>query len=334
MTRAAAGRVLPPRLFEGAGVRVVAPSRSLGISSQEVVEVACRRIRDLGLALSFGRHVREMDEGSSTTVVHRLEDLHDAWRDPSVHALLTAIGGFNSNQLLRGLDYDLVRHHPKGLCGYSDITALQNAVYAKTGVVTYYGPHFLSFGDIRGAEYTVAQFQRALFDSSPMRVSPSPTWSEDPWWRGQKRRHFPRNPGPWTLQKGVAKGTILGGNLSTFNLLQGTEFMPGLDGAILFVEDEDEDGTPANFDRNLQSLLHQPGADGIAGLAIGRFPSRSGMTRERLGKIIATKPELKGVPVAAGLDFGHTTPMFTFPIGGVARMASDRKSVALEILEH
>ena len=77
--------------------------------------------------MSFGEHVEACDDFSSSSVEYRLADLHDAFADPDVDGILTVIGGFNSNQLLTGIDYELVAENPKPLCGFSDITALGNA---------------------------------------------------------------------------------------------------------------------------------------------------------------------------------------------------------------
>jgi muramoyltetrapeptide carboxypeptidase LdcA involved in peptidoglycan recycling len=120
------------------------------------------------------------------------------------------------------------------------------------------------------------------------------------------------------------------------NLLHGTEWMPSLDGAIVFVEDDGQAGalSPFEFDRNLQSLLHQPGAQRLAGLLIGRFQVRSKMTTDLLRKIVETKPELDRVPVACGFDFGHTTPHMTFPVGGRARLDCSGAKPRLTIVAH
>ena len=74
-----------------------------------------------------------------------MEDLHDAFLDSTVDVILATIGGFNSNELLPYLDYDLIAKHQKIICGYSDTTAILNAIYAKTGLVTYMGPSYTSF---------------------------------------------------------------------------------------------------------------------------------------------------------------------------------------------
>ena len=104
------------------------------------------RFERLGLRLGYGEHVGVRDDFDSSPVADRVADLHAAFADPDVAAILTVIGGFNSNELLPYLDWDLIAAHPKVFCGYSDITALQNAILARTGLVTYSGPHWSAFG--------------------------------------------------------------------------------------------------------------------------------------------------------------------------------------------
>lgn len=135
------------------------------------------------------------------------------------------------------------------------------------------------------------------------------------------------------IQEGDAEGRVIGGNLCTLNLLQGTEYMPSLENSIVFLEDDDAT-SPELFDRDLQSLLHLPGFSGVKGVAIGRFQRGAHITNEILIKIIQTKRELAGLPVLANLDFGHTKPLFTFPIGGTARMVAKGGDSKLFIEKH
>ena len=100
--------------------------------TQELKTIAIKNFKDMGLLLSFSDHVNEIDSFSSSSIQSRITDIHDAFRDPSIQLIIAVIGGFNSNQLLDSLDYNLIRTNPKILCGYSDITALANAIYAKT----------------------------------------------------------------------------------------------------------------------------------------------------------------------------------------------------------
>ncbi|MEK7478990.1 MAG: S66 peptidase family protein [Patescibacteria group bacterium] len=323
----------PKKLEKGDEVRIVAPSRSLGIISEGAREIANRRFAELGLSLSFGKHVEEKDEFLSSSIESRVTDLHEAFLDSNVKAIFTVIGGFNCNQILGYLNWDIINKNPKMFCGYSDITALSNAIFAKTGLVSYSGPHYSTLGQELYFDYTLEYFEKCLFSVAPFEVFPSKEWSDDRWYEDQSARQCIQNPGFLVINEGGASGRMLGGNLCTFNLLHGTEYFPDLNGSVLFLED-DWESLPHTFDRNLQSLLHLPGFSGVRGIVIGRFQKASKMSDALLVKIIKTKRELNGLPVLANVDFGHTDPKITFPIGGEARMEVGRGVAQLVIIRH
>jgi len=326
--------IFPDKLKPGDEVRVIAPVQSMALISSETREIANKRFEELGLKLTFGRHIEESDEFMSTSIQSRLEDLHDAFADKNVKAILTVIGGFNSNQLLRYVDWNLIKNNPKIFCGYSDVTILDNAILTKTGLVTYSGPHYSSFGQKLHFDYTLDYFKKALFESTPFEVTPSEKWSDDTWYKNQDDRKLIDNHGCLVINEGEkVKGVIVGGNLNTFNLLQGTEYMPSLEDSILFMEDDSET-KPKHFDRDLQSLIHQPGFDKVKGLVIGRFQNESEMSSVLLTKIIKTKKELDKIPVVASLDFGHTDPKITFPVGGVVEIDIKKDRQSIKILTH
>lgn len=325
--------MIPPKLKEGDEIIVVSPSRSLAIISKDSRDIAVQRFNEMGLKVSFSKNSDEIDDFNSSKIASRIDDLDAAFLDKDVKAILTSIGGFNSNQLLRYIDYKKIKQNPKIICGFSDITALHNAIYAKTGLVSYYGPHFSSFGMKKGFDYTLEYFKKCLLDSKPINIAPSGEWSDDEWYKDQEKRNFIENKGYVTINEGEAKGTIIGGNLCTFNLLQGTEFMPCLKENILFIEDDCE-SKPQHFDRDLQSLIHQSGFEEVRGILIGRFQKESNMTNELLTKIIKSKKELRGIPVISNVDFGHTTPAITFPIGGRAEIVSSKDRIEIKITEH
>lgn len=328
-------RLIPQKLKSGDGVRIIAPARSLAMPwiSQELKDIAIHRLQELWLKVSFANHVDEIDAFDSSSIESRVHDIHAAFADPSVHAILTVIWGFNSNQLLRCLDYDLIKNNPKILCGYSDITALSNAIYAKTGLVTYSGPHYFSFGDKLWFEYTNTYFKKCLFSTEPFDIIPSQKRSDDRWARNQDDRNFIENNGYWVIQPGAARGNIVGGNQCTLNLLQGSEFMPNIQDSILFIEDDSE-AHIATIDRDLQSLIHQPWFKQIKGIVFGRFQTATHMTQELLTQIVTTKKELHSIPVLANVDFWHTTPMITFPIWGTCELTVNHELIALKIVEH
>ncbi|MFI7144959.1 S66 peptidase family protein [Nonomuraea sp. NPDC050022] len=326
--------IFPPKLTDGDVVRVVAPAVSRAfVMEHDHTDIINSRFAELGLTLSYGSHVDERDAFNSSSIASRVTDLHEAFADPSVAGILTVIGGYNSNELLPYLDWQLIRANPKILCGYSDITALQNAILARTGLVTYSGPHWSTFGMRDHLEQTLRWFTSVMFDTAPISLTPATHWSDDLWFLDQDKRELTPNEGWWAIRPGVAEGRIVGGNLCTLNLLQGTAFMPSLDDAILIIEDDFE-SQPAAFARNLTSLLQLPDAPGIRGLAIGRFQRASNMTRPLLEQIIDAQPTLTGIPVLANIDVGHTNPLATFPVGGQAQLTVANGQTSLTLLRH
>ena len=130
--------------------------------------------------------------------------------------------------------------------------------------------------------------------------------------------------GPDIIHAGKATGELVGGNLSSFSLLFGTPYMPSLAGKILCAEDDEAD-TYKTIDRNFEALLQQPGADSIAGIIIGRFQNGSGMDGEKMKRLIALRPQLDNIPIVTQLDFGHTSPIATLPLGGLVSIDTSVK---------
>ena len=306
------------KLKPGDEVRVIAPSRNLTEVRQDVHHHAIDFWAKEGLNLTFSKNSREVGKFHSSSIASRIEDIHEAFSDPSVKMVITCLGGFNANQLLRHLDYDLIARNPKILCGFSDITALHNAIYAKTGLVTYHGPHYGTFAFEKEAEYTRKAFFDCVMKDTPIVVSPSETAGEYQ-----------------TIQEGICEGTIIGGNLCTLNLLQGTPYMPDIRDKVLFLEDDNIMGPyfSYEFDRNLESLLQIDGAETIKGIVFGWFDESCGLTVETITDIIRDKVPAN-IPVVFGADFGHVFPMFTFPIGGTARIAANKGGAEIQIITH
>lgn len=326
-------RVYPKNLIAGDEIRVIAPSRSLTLLSEEVKTIANKRLATLGFKVSFSQHVSESDDFMSSSIESRVKDIHEAFADKNVKAVITVIGGFNCNQLLKYLDWDLIKNNPKVFCGFSDITALNNAILAKTGLVSYYGPHYSSFGQELYFDYTLDYFKKCLLSQVVFEVKTSLQWSDDEWYLNQQKRILVDNPGFLLINPGQAAGTIIGGNLCTLNLLQGTEYFPSLASSILFLED-DYDSSASTFDRDLQSLIHLPEFSGVRAIVIGRFQKASKISDNLLEQIIKSKKELANIPVIANVDFGHTDPKITFPIGGEANLIAETGKIKLEIIKH
>lgn len=309
--------MIPARMLPGDEIRVIAPSRSLSVIWPVMYDGAVEYWKERGHHVTFGRRARELEDFMSPSIAAKVDDIHEAFADPKVKMVISCIGGFNCNRILPHLDYDLIARNPKILCGYSDVTALLHAVHAKTGLVTYHGPHFSTFGLDKDRAYTWRVFTDCLMQAGPVQLLPSDA------------------AGEYTvLQPGSCEGTIIGGNLCTLNLLQGTPYMPELRGKVLFLKDDNIMGEYFcyEFARNLASLLQCEGVQEIVGIVFGRFEESCGMDADVMRRVIRdVVPE--NIPVIFGADFGHVFPMVTFPIGGRVRVETGERAV-ITLLEH
>lgn len=319
-------KIIPEKLKKGDKIMIIAPARGLKIIGQDVRQIATERLNKLGLEVVFAPNTTDAnwDYMGSSSIENRVEDIHTAFKDNSIKAILTVIGGFNSNQLLKYLDYELIRNNPKIICGYSDITALLNAITAQTGLQTYYGPHYSSLGMKYGCDYTFEHFVKMLTTDNADEIEPSQVWSDDLWFLDQEKRDFDANEGYWIIHQGQAKGVIAGGNLCTYNLLLGTPYRRKFtEDTILFIEDT-ASAPLQDIERDLQALIHQEDFKNVKGIVIGRFQKDSKITKEGLEYIINTKKELKNLPIIANVDFGHTYPLLTIPLGGTATINNNK----------
>lgn len=323
-------KLIPAKLQKGDEIRVIAPSISMKVIGDDCRKIAKERFEAMGLKVSFGKHTleEEFNMFASSDVFNRAEDIMDAFNDKNVKAIFTIIGGFNSNQILPFLDYEVIKNNPKILCGYSDITALLSAIEAKTGLVTFYGPHYSSIGMKKGNEYTLDMLEKVLFEGKS-ELKASDKWSDDLWFKDQENRDFVKNEGWWVLQNGNAKGELKGGNLSTLILLNGTPYQPYFaQNTILMIEECNySSADDKEFLRQFQALAQRDDFANIKAILIGRFQKASNMTKEKLKFMIDYIPQLKGLPIIANLDFGHTTPIATLPVGGMCEINNGKIKV-------
>ena len=155
--------IVPNHLKPGYKIMIISPADSLFFLSPEMQSIAQKRFQDLGLELVFGKNSYEVDDFDSSSIESRVEDLHQAFLDTRIKGIFTSYGGYNSNQLLRYIDWEIIKNNPKIFVGYSDITALENAIFAKTGLITYSGPLYSNFAQKLYFDYTLDYLEKALF---------------------------------------------------------------------------------------------------------------------------------------------------------------------------
>jgi muramoyltetrapeptide carboxypeptidase len=293
-------------------IRIIAPSSSRRNNQKQRYIRAQERLESLGYKVTFGENLGNTLHLGTARAEERAKDFNAAYADKNVKAIMTLHGGWAANEILPLIDWELVKDNPKRLIGFSDITVLLNAIYAKTGNVNYLGPNFASLGYDRSWQYTLNSLSEAL-SGNYHDMKHSRLWGV---WN-ERKGHQTK---PWkVLQPGKAEAILLGGNAGTFYLLQGTEYQPSFkEDFVLAFEDDDEAGkyTAREFSRRLESLLQLPNVrKSLKGLIVGRFQPTSKVTQGELESILLNK-KLDGIPIVTGVDFGHTLPMLTLPIGG------------------
>lgn len=317
-------------LKPGDEIRVIAPSFSKSKrKNQRSAQRAKERLESLGYRVTFGKYLDSQFHLGTARVEKRIQDFNDAYSDKNVKAIVAFTGGWSANELLPYIDWELIKSNPKPLIGFSDITVLLNAIYAKTGLIGYLGPNFQGLGRMTSWQYTLNNLNAVMQQKTPITLKKSKVW-------GVKPRTLYKTKAWKILQQGEAEAILLGGNVGTFYLLQGTEFQPDFNEPfILAAEDDDESGrlTAREFSRRLESILQLPNVrKNLRGVLVGRFQPESKVSSADIASIIKSK-HLGNVPIVAGVDFGHTLPILTIPIGGKIRLSTKGKRIELRILE-
>ncbi len=328
-----------PRLRPGDTIGVVSPSWGGAGTFPHRVERGIAQLEALGYAVKLGRHALNCRGFVSDEAQNRVKDLHDLFQDPTVGLILAAIGGDHSCHLLPLLDIELIRHNPKPLVGFSDVTVLNIAIWQATGLVTFNGPALLTdFAEYpKVLEYTQHSFLRAVTESTPVgRVTPAADWTEEFLdWSTQADLERPRAltaSGGWTwLKPGFGEGVLVGGCLESLQHLRGTPFWPDWSEAIFFFETSENKPTPAAVDALLMDYENMGVLQHLRGMLVGRPMRYSHDEKAQLREVILERTRRYDFPIVTDMDFGHTSPQLTIPIGCRARI--DTASPTFEILE-
>lgn len=240
----------------------------------------------------------------------RRNALHRAIEAPEIRALLCVRGGYGSLRLLSHIDWEGARNHPTLLVGYSDVTALHLAFYAKARWPGLSGPVVTEWA--KADEATLNSFRA--------------------WSRGDVAgfvEEFDTSLTP--MVPGTASGPLLGGNLSVLSRLLGTPYAPDFEGAILVLEDVAE--APYRVDRMLSHLQHAGIFDAVAGVVLGHFstgdldPDTPTLSLET---VFEEYLAARSYPVVTGLPYGHLLPRCSLPIGVPVRLRATVEEATLE----
>ncbi|MBQ3255893.1 MAG: LD-carboxypeptidase [Oscillospiraceae bacterium] len=289
-----------------------------------------------GLRVIDGSLFGKQDGYRSGSIQERAREFNQLLYNDEVRILMASIGGNNSNSILPYIDYDYLRQHPKVIIGYSDTTALLLGIYARTGLVTFYGPALASsFGEFPPfVDRTFESFKSILLDKLqlPYEYKIPAVWTDEFISWNEQDRSKTEYINQWiTVCPGACEGRLIGGNLNTMQGIFGTEYMPEIkQGDILLLEDSLKDA--ATIERSF-SLLKLAGVfDKIGGIILGKHEQfDDNGTGRRPYEILMEVMGQCSIPFLAEFDCCHTHPMFTMPIGCQIQLdATNRKVTLLE----
>ncbi|GHE07300.1 S66 family peptidase [Streptomyces alanosinicus] len=321
--------VKPYAPVPGSAIGLVTPSSSVSRYPRRTAR-ALRALSGLGLRPVPAPHAW-WDDGDRPAAEALAEDIAWCCRNEEISAILCTTGGLRSAELIPHLDFELLRDSRKPLCGFSDITSLLLAVHVRTGMVTFHGPTAVpSMGDADGIDpYTATSLLAAWRPGGPRELrAPAATSAESPIWEIEDHRPRSRTAaGPWrALTPGTARGRLLGGHLGTVVGLLGTPYRPRTDGCLVFLETNESE--VAAIRRELGTLAEAGLFDTATGLLFGRTPyvDRPGELDRCLRDLAAEY----GLPALIDVDFGHTVPIMTLPIGVTATLDTGRAMLRLD----
>lgn len=301
--------VKPPAVTPGCTIAVVSPASH---PQPERIERAIAFLEGQGFRVKRGQHLLSKAKPYfAGTAVHRLKDLHAAFQDSEVAAIICSRGGYGSNYLLAGLDLELIRRNPKPLFGYSDLTTLQTWLLDQVGLVAFHGP-MLSGDFAAEGGVDLASFCAVL---------------------GGDRVNYGSSQGLRTLRAGTAKGILYGGCLSMLTAGMGTPYASQTEGKLLFLEDVSV--KPYQVDRMLRQMILGGKLDGVRGVIFGEMLNcvSPGADPGLLDEVILRVLHRIEGPIAIGLRSGHVSHgNVTLPLGIMAELNLEGEPM-LQLLE-
>jgi muramoyltetrapeptide carboxypeptidase len=301
----------PPAVAPGARIVVVSLASS---ARHDRITRGMEFLRSLGYEVvaaehAFGKHPPYF----SGSPEERLADLHNAFVDPTVAALICARGGYGSNYLLDGLDLDLIRANPKPLFAYSDMTAIQTWLLDQTRLVSFHGPMVAADFSLDKAGVDLESFRAAI---------------------GGGLVRLGAQQGLRALRPGTAQGVLYGGCLSLLTASLGTRYAPRTEGKLLFLEDVG--AKPYQIDRMLRQMILAGKFEGARGFIFGEMLEcgSRGADPDLLQQVILRLLEPFNVPIAMGLRSGHVSGgNVTLPFGVEAELLLEGDKPLLHCLD-
>ena len=303
--------MIPIKLKKGDTIGVIAPSNYIEKDDLEYINASIALMEASGFKVKFGKYVFENTLGYGTSPEKRAADINWAFKDDEVKAIMCVKGGEDSNTTLDYIDYEMIKKHPKIICGFSDNTSIINVIHEKAGLVTYHGPTFKSLTSWETG-YAYKQFIKTFVEDTESLIMGEP---EDEY---------------TTIQAGQATGELVGGNLSLFTKLVCGKYAVNVQNKILFLEELGFEAAPEMVNSNIYYLKQNGVFDKIAGLWIGNYEHPSKISLEKI-VMNAIGDEYK-FPIIKSDNFGHIDKKIIIPIGTKAEINTNEK-IKIKLVE-
>lgn len=299
----------PSSIKPGDTIGVIAPSNVILEKDEEYIEKSTKLFEDLEYKVKFGKYVRVNTLGYGVTAKEKAEDINNMFEDKDVKAIICVKGGEDSNSTFDYIDYEIIQNNPKIICGFSDITSITNAIYSKTGLVTFNGPTFKSLTSWE-TDYAFKELLKRFQDKSLE--------------LGVEEDKYE------TIQEGVAEGELIGGNLSLTTKLVCGKYSLDFTDKILFIEELGYESDPNLVNNNLYYMKQNGVFDKIKGIWVGNYEHESGIALEKI--LIDVLDGKYSFPIIKSNNFGHCDKKTVIPIGTKARIdtTKEKKIILLE----
>lgn len=301
--------MLANKLNIGDTIAIISPSAPITEDLKEQFNKGLQVFKDLGFKIVLSKNIYANTLGYSSTVSEKVEDINEMFANKEVKAIICSQGGQNSNVILPYIDYELIKSNPKIIMGISDSTAILNAIYSKTGMITYHQNDIVWGLGREVSEKEINDFKLRLING-----------------KNGKVEHFTK----WKcLKVGKVEGTLIGGNLSTFVKLLNTEYCPDFNNKILFLEEYAGESSLDEIDSKINILKQHKVLEKIKGLWIGYYEKDTEIAK--FEDVIMNNLKEYEFPILNCNDFGHNCENVVIPIG--AKVKLDATNCEIEIIE-
>ena len=297
-------------LKRGDTIAMIAPAGA--VFNRSYIPKFKAALEEMGFKVVRGKTLDEREGYLAGNDELRAQEINEMFANPEINGMIAMRGGWGCARMLHLIDYNTIRNNPKVLMGYSDLTSLLTAIYARTGLITFHGP----VGYSTWNEFSNAYVRKVLMQNRENVVFRNPSGNAD----------F------YTIKAGVSEGELIGGNLTVLTGIMGSSYLPDWKGKILFLEETREE--VYRVDRMMTQLKLAGVLDGLSGFVFGKClhcepeePENSFDLKEVLDHHI--KP--LGIPAMYGTMIGHILNKFTLPVG--IKASIDAQAGAIELLE-